>query len=102
MKRRIAARAIRPGQMAPISYNPWYCGSLLTSLFMHSFILGPTCTLRSKGNGVEQFGVALWRNGRVFDLRSRGRGFDSRVTTVGKSLTPACLDDDSLRYIWSR
>jgi len=49
--------------------------------------------------------VALWRSGRVLDLRSRGRGFDSEsgrncITTVGKSLTPACLDADadSLRY----
>ena len=30
----------------------------------------------------EQFRVALWRNGRVLDLRSRSRGFDSRVVTL--------------------
>jgi len=43
--------------------------------------------------------VAWWRNGRVFDLRSEYAGSGrSRVTTVGKSFTPACLDADSLRY----
>jgi len=47
--------------------------------------------------------VAWWSNDRASNLRSRGRGFDPRpgrncVTTLGKSLTPACLDADSLRY----
>ena len=41
--------------------------------------------------------VALWRNGRASDLRSRGREFDARsgrgcVTTLGKLFTPNCLD----------
>ena len=47
--------------------------------------------------------VALWRNGRVSDLRSKvgvsipGSGRKC-VTTLGKLLTPACLNADSLRY----
>ena len=43
-----------------------------------------------------------WRNGRVSDLRSRGRGFDSRpgrgcVTILSKLFTPSCLDVDAVR-----
>jgi len=33
----------------------------------------------SPAGEVCQSGVAWWRNGRALDLRSRGRGFDSRV-----------------------
>ena len=41
--------------------------------------------------------VAWWRNGRASDFRPQGREFDSRsgrscVTTLGKLLTPTCLE----------
>ena len=47
--------------------------------------------------GVHRLRVAWWRNGRASDFRPSGSGFDSQsghscVTTLGKLLTPTCLE----------
>jgi len=47
--------------------------------------------------------VAWWHNARASDLRSRGRGFDllsgrNCKTTLGKLISPVCVEADNLRY----
>ena len=47
--------------------------------------------------------LAQWRSGKVFDLRSICRGFNSLLDkAVGKLFTPICLCHHGITWYWSK